>query len=175
MTSVRWPEGFSIERLEKCHKRTAFHSGVDVVDEWLKKRARQAQNKRMSVTRVLLEEPGVIAGFYTLAMGQVNFDELPREMARKLPGTLLPIVTLAWLGVDEQYQGRGFGKRLLAQALSDCHATGRLMPFVAVLLDCATPRARTFYQRYDFEELPGHPMTLILPWKLLDGMMKSRT
>ena len=61
---------------------------------------------------------------YTLAMGQVNFDELPREMARKLPGTLLPIITLAWLGVDEQYQGRGLGKRLLAQALSDCHATG---------------------------------------------------
>lgn len=174
MTFVRWPEGFSIERLEKRHKRTALHSGVDVVDKWLKKRARQAQDKHMATTRVLVEEPGIIAGFYTLAMGQVNFDELPSEMARRLPGTLLPIVTLAWLGVDERYQGRGLGKRLLAQALSDCHATGQLMPFVAVLLDCATPRAKTFYQRYDFEELPGHPMTLILPWKLLDEIMKSR-
>lgn len=174
MTSVRWPEGFSIERLEKRHKRTAFHSGVDAVDEWLKKRARQAQDKRMAITRVLVEAPGIIAGYYTLAMGQVNFDELPGEMARKLPSALLPIITLAWLGLDRHYQGRGLGKRLLAQALSDCHATGQILPFVAVLLECATPGAKTFYQRFDFEELPGHPMTLILPWKLLDEMMKSR-
>ena len=174
MTSIRWPEGFFIEQLEKRHKRSAFHSGVDIVDAWLKKRARQAQNKRLSVTRVLVETPSIIAGYYTLAMGQVNFDELPREISRKLPDTLLPIITLAWLGVDEQYQGRGLGKRLLAQALSDCHATGQRMPFVAVLLDCATPKAKAFYQRYDFEELPGHPMKLILPWKLLDDMMKSR-
>jgi hypothetical protein len=46
------------------------------------------------------------------------------------------------------------------------------MPFVAVLLDCATQNAKAFYQRYDFEELPGHPMALMLPWKLLDAMMR---
>ncbi|MCP4602490.1 MAG: GNAT family N-acetyltransferase [Proteobacteria bacterium] len=173
MTPIRWPDGFSIEQLEKRHQRADFHSSLGAVDEWLKKRARQAQKKRLSVTRVLLEEPSTIAGYYTLAMGQVNFDELPLEMARKLPGTLLPIIILAWLGLDQAYQGRGLGERLLAQALSDCYATGQLMPFVAVLLDCATPSAKAFYQCYDFEELPGHPMTLILPWKLLDGMMKS--
>jgi GNAT superfamily N-acetyltransferase len=92
-------------------------------------------------------------------------------MVRKLPSTLLPIVTLAWLGLAKPYQGKGLGKRLLAQALSDCHRTGQLMPFVAVLLDCATKEAKAFYQRFDFEELPGHPMTLMLPWNLLDVMM----
>jgi ribosomal protein S18 acetylase RimI-like enzyme len=168
---IRWPDGFSIEQLEKRHKRADFHSGVDVVDGWLKKRARQAQKKRLSTTRVLLKEPDTIAGYYTLAMGQVNFDKLPHEMARKLPGTLLPIVTLAWLGVDKHYQGQWFGERLLSKALADCHHTGQFMPFVAVLLDCVTVNAKTFYQRYDFEELPGHPMVLILPWKLLDRMM----
>lgn len=171
MTAVCWPDGFFIEQLEKRHKRSKFFSGVDSVDNWLKKRARQAQDKRLSVTRVLLHAPSTIAGFYTLAMGQVSFDELPHEMARKLPGTLLPIVTLAWLGLAESYQERGLGKRLLAQALSDCHRTGQLMPFVAVLLDCATKEAKSFYQHYDFQELPGHPMTLMLPWMLLDAMI----
>ncbi len=172
MNPIQWPDGFSIEQLKKSHKRTTFHSGVDMGDDWLKKRARQAQTKQLAATRVLLQDSNIIAGYYTLAMGQVNFDELPHEMARKLPGTLLPIVTLAWLGVDKRYQGKGFGERLLAQALADCHHTGQIMPFVAVLLDCATVSAKTFYQRYDFEELPGHPMKLMLPWKLLDRMMR---
>lgn len=171
MTLVRWPEGFFIEQLDKHHKRSEFRSGVTDVDDWLKKRARQAQDKRLSVTRVLVEAPGTIAGYYSLAMGQVSFDELPHSMARKLPSTLLPIITLAWLGLAMPYQGRGLGKRLLAQALSDCHSTGQMMPFVAVLLDCATEHAKAFYQRFDFQELPGHPMTLMLPWKLLDAMM----
>jgi len=168
---VRWPTGFCIEQLAKHQKRSAFRSDVEPVDEWLKKSARQAQKKRLSITRVLIKEPDTIVGYYTLAMGQVNFDELPHEMARKLPATLLPIVTLAWLGIDKNYQGQRFGERLLAQALADCHQTGRLMPFVAVLLECATISAKTFYQRYDFKELPGHPMKLMIPWKLLDSMM----
>lgn len=171
MKTVQWPDGFSIEQLETRHKRTNFHSGVDEVDEWLKKHARQAQQKRLSITKILLKEPSTIIGYYTLAIGQVNFDKLPHEMARKLPATLLPILTLAWLGVEKRYQGQNFGERLLAQALVDCHHTGQIMPFVAVLLDCATVSAKTFYQRYDFKELPGHPMTLMLPWKLLDQMI----
>ncbi|MDY0361442.1 MAG: GNAT family N-acetyltransferase [Desulforegulaceae bacterium] len=173
MKPIQWPNGFTIEQLEKRHKRSVFCSGLDLVDNWLKKKARQAQGKKLSVTRVLLNEHDTIVGFYTLAMGQVNFDELPHEMIRKLPGTLLPIVNLAWLGVEINYQGKGFGERLLAQALADCHHTGQLMPFVAVLLDCATEKAKSFYQRYDFQELPGHPMKLMLPWNLLHSMMDS--
>jgi GNAT superfamily N-acetyltransferase len=163
--------GIAIEQLNQRHKRTAICSGVAMVDEWLEKHARQSQEKQLSVTRVLLKEPNIIAGFYTLALGQVNFDKLPHKMARKLPRTLLPIVTLAWLAVDKHYQGKGFGERLLAQALADCYNTGQIMPFVAVLLDCATVNAKSFYQHYDFEELPGHPMKLMLPWKLLNRMM----
>ncbi|MFZ5572157.1 MAG: GNAT family N-acetyltransferase [Thermodesulfobacteriota bacterium] len=168
---VQWPHGYSIQQLEKSHKRAAFCSGADGVDDWLKKHARQAQEKRLSVTRMLIKEPDIIVGYYTLAMGQVNFDELPPDMARKLPDTMMPIVTLAWLGVDRRFQGKGFGERLLAQALADCHHTGHIMPFVAVLLDCATSTAKGFYQHYDFKELPGHPMKLMLPWNLLDEMM----
>jgi GNAT superfamily N-acetyltransferase len=170
---IQWPDGITIEQLNKRHKRTTFCSGVTMVDEWLKKRARQSQEKQLSVTRVLLKAPNIIAGFYTLALGQVNFDKLPHKMARKLPRTLLPIVTLAWLAVDKNHQGKRFGERLLAQALADCYNTGQIMPFVAVLLDCATVNAKTFYQHYDFEELPGHPMKLMLPWKLLTCMMEK--
>ncbi|MBN2718934.1 MAG: N-acetyltransferase [Deltaproteobacteria bacterium] len=171
MTPIQWPAGFHIEQLTREHKRNSFCSGVATVDEWLKKRARQAQDKHLSVTRVLLDSNANVVGYYTLAMGQVSFDELPLHIIKKLPATLLPILTLAWLGIDKRHQQKRLGERLLAQALRDCHTTGKLMPFVAVLLDCATKNAKRFYQRYDFEELPGHPMTLMLPWNLLDAMM----
>jgi GNAT superfamily N-acetyltransferase len=172
LSPIQWPDGFVIEQLTKNHSRAGFNCGVDQVNEWLQQRALQAQNKRLSTTRVLLEKPNTIAGYYTLAMGQVNFDELPNKIVRKLPKTLLPAITLTCLGVDKRYQGHGLGERILARALRDCHHTGQLLPFVAVFLDCLTLDAKKFYQRYDFEELQGHPMKLYLSWKLLDAMIR---
>ncbi len=168
---VIFPKGFKVEQLTKAHPRSKFSSGETAVDEWLKEIARQAQDKHLSVTRILLSDTGKIAGYYTLALGQVNFDELPAEETKKLPGTLLPIITLAWLGIDKEYQGQGLGERLLAQALSDCHATGQMMPYIAVILDCLNARAKEFYLRYDFQQVSGYPLKLFLPWLTLDKMM----
>ncbi len=173
MNNVQWPNDLAIEPLSKHHHRDSFESGVLSVDEWLKTRARQAQDKRLSITRVLCTGEQSVIGYYTLAMGLVNFDELPLNIARKLPETRLPIITLAWLGIDKRHQKKGLGERLLAQALRDCYQTGQMLPFIAILLDCATQAAKRFYQRYDFKELPGHPMTLMLPWKLLNAMMQE--
>ena len=36
MKQIQWSDGITIEQLNKRHKRTAFCSGVDMVDEWLK-------------------------------------------------------------------------------------------------------------------------------------------
>jgi GNAT superfamily N-acetyltransferase len=125
------------------------------------------------VTHVLLDGSGTLAGYFTLATGQVDFSELPTEMIRKLPRRLLPVAVLAWLGVDYRFQGRGLGRQLLAQALRDCHEAGRTFAFIAVLLDCVDNTAKTFYQRYDFRELPGHPYRLFLSTQQLDAMMES--
>ena len=170
---VQFPAGYALAQLTRSHPRERFDSGVSEVNEWLKTKARQAQKKHLSVTRVLLNEEKAIAGFYTLAIGQINLDSLPARFARGLPRTMLPIVTLAWLGVDSKQQGKGLGRRLLASALGDCFQTGQQVPFVAVVLDCLNERAKRFYQRFDFQELPGHPMKLFLPWTLLEKMMET--
>lgn len=80
---------------------------------------------------------------------------------------------LAWLGVDRRCQGRGLGPRLLAQALTDCHAAGRTFAFVAVIIDCLDERAKAFYQRWDFRELPGRPLRLFLTSQALDELMSG--
>ena len=169
MNAVQFPEGFRLEPLRKDHPRKRFHSGSQPVDEWLATRALQNQEKHLSVTRALIADDDSIAGFYTLATGQVDCGDLPPDAAKGLPKRLLPVAVLAWLGVSADRQG--LGTRLLAQALRDCHGAGRTFPFVAVVLDCLDDAAKAFYLRFDFEELPGHPYRLFLSAKRLDAMM----
>ena len=114
-----------------------------------------------------------IAGFYTLATAQVDFGDLPAALARGLPRRALPVAILAWLGVDKRFQGQGLGDRLLAQALRDCQSAGQTFAFIAVLLDCLHDRAKAFYQRWDFQELPGHPYRLFLSAAALDTLAQQ--
>jgi len=127
----------------------------------------------LSVTKVLLDEADAIAGYYSLASGQVDFGDLPAEMTKRLPRRMLPIAVLAWLGVSSDHQGRGLGRMLLAQALRDCHEAGQTFPFVAVILDCISDAAKAFYQQWDFAELPGHPYRLFLAAKNLAAMVAN--
>jgi GNAT superfamily N-acetyltransferase len=168
---TRFPDGFRLERLRRDHPRASFESGQAAVDGWLHKQALQNQEKRLSTSRVLIAPDDLVAGFYTLATGQVGFGELPPEEAKKLPRRALPVAVLAWLGVDRRWQGKGLGSRLLSQALSDCHAASQTFAFVAVVLDCVDERAKRFYEHWQFREVPGHTLRLSLPAQMLDALM----
>ena len=111
--SVVFPEGLRIETLSKSHNRK-FDCGSKPVNNWLRTKARQSQEKHLSTTRVLLNEQSRVVGFYTLAYGHVRMDEFPPAVAKKLPNRLIPVVVLAWLGVDWLYHGKGLADRLLA-------------------------------------------------------------
>ena len=169
---TRFPAVWRVEPLGPAHDRGAFISGRPEGDDWLHRRARQAQDKRLSSTRVLLDDSGAIAGYYTLAIGAVDFSDLPPEASRKLPERPLPVVTLAWLGVRGNLQGRGLGERLLADALAHCHRVKREIAFIAVLIDALDEKTRAFYERHDFKRLPGHPFRLFIGAALLDKMME---
>jgi GNAT superfamily N-acetyltransferase len=173
VSGVRFPDDFRLETLRRDHPRRGFHSGEAHVDDWLKTKALQHQEKHLSATKVLLDNAGVIAGYYTLATGQVDFGELPEEIARRLPRRALPVAILAWLGVHADRQGQGLGRLLLAQALRDCHEAGKTFAFIAVILDCVGDAAKAFYQKWDFEELPGHPYRLFLSTSQLEALMKE--
>jgi GNAT superfamily N-acetyltransferase len=173
VNGARFPAGFQLERLARAHPRKEFRSGAAEVDEWLTKNALQNQDKHLSTTRVLLDERGQIAGYFTLASGQVDFGDLPPDEAKKLPRRLLPVAVLAWLGVSVEHQGKGLGRLLLAQALRDCYEAGHTFAFIAVVLDCVNDAAKAFYQKFDFRELPGHPYRLFLSAARLEAMMNA--
>ena len=54
---VKFPEGLSLVTLEKAHNRKLFDSSEIEVNEWLQKRAKQSQQKSLSRTKVLIDEP----------------------------------------------------------------------------------------------------------------------
>lgn len=171
MNGVQFPRGFRLEPLQKSHSRRQFDCGQVAVNDWLRAKAWQNQEKRLSATKVLLDGDGAIAGYYTLATGQVDFADLPPDLVRKLPRRALPVAIVAWLGVSRAHQGQKLGSLLFAQALRDCHGAGQTFAFVAVILDCVDDRAKSFYQLWDFAELPGNPFRLFLSSQTLTAMM----
>jgi GNAT superfamily N-acetyltransferase len=171
--SVLFPAGLALEALRRSHSRKRFASGQPKVDDWLRTKALQQQEKRLSATKVLVDAAGQIAGYYTLAIGQIDFGDLPADVARQLPKRLLPVAILAWFGVSREHQGQGLGKRLLAQALLDCHQASGTFPFVAVILDCVDETAKAFFQSCDFAELPGHASRLYLSARHLEAMVEG--
>ena len=162
-----------LERLGRGHSRNEFRCGEPQVEDWLATKALQQQEKNLPVTKVLLDPAENIAGYYTLATAQIDFGELPMEIRKTLPRRTLPIALLAWFGIAVEYQGKGLGTRLLAQALRDCWGAGRTFAFVAVILDCLNDSAKAFYQRWNFAELPERPYRLYLSARMLDALMEG--
>ncbi|NLF07332.1 MAG: GNAT family N-acetyltransferase [Pirellulaceae bacterium] len=171
MNHVRFPSDLRLERLRREHPRKKFCCGVAEVEHWLSAKALQHQDKHLSATKVLVDDAGTIAGYYTLATGQVDFSDLPAEAAKRLPRRSLPVAVLAWLGVSSDRQGQGLGRLLFAQALRDCWEAGKTFAFVAVIIDCINDDAKAFYQQWDFAEVPGRPYRLFLSAKQLAMMM----
>lgn len=172
MNHVRILVGFRVERLRRDHARQRFRCGEQDVDDWLSANALQQQEKHLSVTTVLVDSADAVAGYYTLASGQVDFADLPMALTKRLPRRMLPVAVLAWFGISVDHQGQGLGRLLLARALRECFDASKTFAFVAVIVDCVSNDAKKFYQQWDFEELPGHPNRLFLSAKLLDRMMK---
>jgi GNAT superfamily N-acetyltransferase len=170
VNGVRLPSGLRLEPLRRTHPRKHFASGQPQVDEWLAAKALQHQEKHLSATKVVVDDSGAIAGYYTLATGQVDFGDLPAAFAKGLPRRMLPVALLAWLGVHAGRQRQGLGRLLLAQALRDCYDAGQTFAFIAVILDCISDAAKAFYQQWDFQELPGHLYRLFLSAKQLEAM-----
>ena len=173
MKDVRLLPGAQLTLLSRQHPRRKFDSGQPLVDDWLRTKALQQQEKHLSVTKVLLDAAGSILGYYTVAPGQADYLEWPGELTKRLPQRPLPIAFVAWLGVNQAHRGQGLGKLLLAQALRDCYEAGKTFPFIAVVIDCINDDSKRFFQQFDFREVPGNPYRLFLSHAQLEALISG--
>ena len=107
---------------KKSHKRADFNCGEPELNEYLQKFASQnaAQNVSQTFVMVSATNPQTIRGFYSLTVGQIDFESLPARLLKRIPRYPIPIARLARLAIDKNVQKQHLGQKLLMDALRRC-------------------------------------------------------
>jgi GNAT superfamily N-acetyltransferase len=163
------PRSHKIELLGKKHDRVVFSCGINALDTYLQKRASQETKKKIATTFVMVEGlTSAVIGYYTLSATSILLTDLPDETARKLPKyPNVPATLLGRLAIDSRYQGRGYGKLLIIDALRRALQATTEVASYAVVVDAINERARSFYEQYEFCAFPDRKLRLFLPMKTI--------
>ena len=140
-----------------------FCSGVEVLDDWLKKRALQNEASGAARTYAVCVGNRVV-GYYALATGAINHEKATGRVKRNMPNPV-PVMVLARLAVDQSWQGKGVGRGLLRDALLRTVQAAEIAGIKAVLVHAISEEAKAFYENFGFQASPVEPMTLMLTLK----------
>lgn len=160
------PAAWSIEELGSDHDRAEFSCGHESLDNFLKQFASQNQKSGVSRTFVALK-PGemIVRGYYSLAAGSVQFQNLTEEQRKRLPKYPVPVAHLGRLAVDKSVQGQGLGSHLLIDALCRVSRVERDLGIHAIEVVAIDDAAKGFYLKYGFTELADDPHHLFISIK----------
>lgn len=166
------PIDWRIEPLAASHNRKDFDCEEPPLNNYLRQYACQHAASNVSRTFVATSDadPARILGYYTLSMGSLTKTNLPIALQKKLPNFPIPIARLGRLAVDVTAQGKGMGEDLLMHALRRCIALSDEIGMLAVVVDAKHDKAKQFYLRYGFEELPELPMVLFIAASTIQGL-----
>lgn len=156
---------FRVEPLGPAHARDAFSCGVQALDDYLVRQARQDIRRRASACHVADEvSTGKIAGYYTLAAGGVPLTGLPAALSRQLPRyPSVPMARIGRLAVDQAFHGMKLGGALLADAAK--RATRSELAVFALVVDAKGDAAEAFYRHHGFESFGSLARQLIVSLK----------
>jgi ribosomal protein S18 acetylase RimI-like enzyme len=105
---------------------------------------------------------GVI-GFYSLSSFTLVLENVPEDLARKLPRyDLIPAALIGRLARDVRVRGRGIGELLLADAVRRIIAASRTLAVFAIVVDAKDARAMEFYAGFGFRSFPLQPNRMFL-------------
>ncbi len=156
--------GIAIEPLGKQHDRAGFTCGQSELDDWFRRRA--SQDKRRNIARVLVavDDAFGVVGFYSLSSFTLTLENLPEEIARKLPRyDVIPAALIGCLARDQRARGRGIGQLLLADAIRRILGVGKTLAVFAIVVDAKDEHAARFYEGFGFRPFPLQPNRLFLP------------
>ena len=148
------------EPLADHHDVAAFISGEPPLDDWLKRRARSNQASGASRTFVLCQGTRVVA-YYALASGAIAVDTAPGRFRRNMPSPI-PVVVLARLAVDQDWQGRGIGRALFRDAARRVAHAADSIGIRGIVVHAISDNAKSFYLALGFDPSPLEPMMLMV-------------
>ena len=142
----------AIRRLLAGDDASRFRCGDPEYDIFLQRYAGQNQDRLFVGTTYAALDGQRVVGHVTVAVGQLDRDDLPEGAHSRLPRYPLPVLRLARLAVDEAFQGRGLGRRLAAYAFAVALQVRVTAGCVGIVVD-ALPARVGFYADLGFEEL----------------------
>ena len=161
------------EPLAAHHDRSSFSCGDASLDGYLRRQA--SQDVRRRITRVFVAvDPSNdrLAGYYSLSAASFYREELPENLAKRLPRYPVPAAILERLAIDRSLQGQGLGTLMLADAVKRLIRASETLAVYALIVDAKNDRAKAFYESFGFHPFPATSHRLFLP---LDPLIKSRT
>ncbi len=156
--------------LDEAHNRAGFHCNVEAFDEYIHKQAGQDIRRRISriFVAVLPDKPKDMIGYYTLSSLSIGLEQLPQEMARKLPKHPVPAALIGRLAVNHNSQGCGIGKMLLVDAIHRTLSVSDQIAIYAMVVDAINDNAKGFYEQFGFVRLSDNSPRLFLPLKSIE-------
>jgi GNAT superfamily N-acetyltransferase len=161
---------WKIVPLERGQDCSAFDCGEPELNDWLRLHALPSGRSGSARTFVAVDGANRVLAYYAIAAQSVVAEEAPGRLKKGMPRHPVPVVLLARLAVDHNFQGRGLGAGLLKNALLRTLNASRDVGIRAIIVDAKQDAARRFYEHFDFEAFPGNPARLFL---LIKDLRKS--
>ncbi len=146
------------------HDRASFNCGEDVLNNFLQLYASQSTNTHRSKTFVCVDvaNESEILGYYTLVFEQLDLNLIPPNKRRGFAG-IVPVLLIARLAVDIQFQHQGVGQLMLMDICRKFLITYEVGGGAGIAVNAKHQKAANYYQRFGFIPAPDDPLTLFLP------------
>jgi GNAT superfamily N-acetyltransferase len=155
------PTMLRMAKLNRHHPVEAFECGVPALNHFLARHALASQNAGASQT-YLAESGDAIAGYYSLAVGQIAHEDAAERMIKGLARHPVPVMILARLAVDKAWRGKGLGQAMLKDAMRRTAQAADIAGIRALIVHAKDDQAKAFYQHFDFQSLPQEERVLFV-------------
>jgi predicted GNAT family N-acyltransferase len=159
--------------LATSHVKAQFTCGKVMLDDYIRKQAKQDMKGKVAACFVLTDDHKEIKGYYTLSNGSIPRSQIPEDFIKNLPKYKdLPVTLLGRLAVNNKFQGQKLGSLSLLDALKRSLDTAlNSIASMAVIVDPIDEQAIDFYTKYGFITLPDSKR-MFLPMGTIEKLFK---
>lgn len=152
----------AIAKLAAGHPVAVFDCRRPALNTFLVRHALVNQTMGGAQTYVGLHDDGIIVGYYSLVVGEVEHAGAPEPLAKGLARHPIPVMVLARLATATAWQGKGIGAGLLKNALRRTVNAADIAGIRAVVVHAKDEPAEAFYRHFGFSSWPDRPLQLYL-------------
>jgi GNAT superfamily N-acetyltransferase len=142
-----------------------FSTGAHLsLDLWLQERALRIEGLSARTYVVCpAAEPDRVVAYFSISAAVEQRNALPSAKIRRGMPDKVPLLLIGRLAVDAQWQGRGVGSALLADALRRCLAASQIAGVRGVVAHAIDEAAAAFYERHGFTCSPMGERVMLMP------------